>query len=256
MAKRKIVVANWKMNPLSYKEAEKLFIEVSKGVLNLKIKKTDLAICPPVIFLERLKKISKKIPFGVQNVFPGDIGAFTGELSVKMLVNLGIKYAILGHSERRAIGETNQEINKKIKSAISNGVIPVLCVGENVRDLEHEYLNFIKNQLLECLEGISKNSLSKIIIAYEPVWAIGALSTRSATPEESLEISIFIKKILTDKFGAKNIEDLRIIYGGSVHPENASSFLVEGKTDGFLAGRDSLNSKKFLDVITITENTK
>jgi triosephosphate isomerase len=162
----------------------------------------------------------------------------------------------LGHSERRTLGESNFDINRKIKSALSFKITPILCVGESVRDENHEYLNFIKTQVEECLLGITKISLSKIVIAYEPVWAIGKDAARVATPGEFLEISIFIKKILIDKFGKLATQDLRIIYGGSVHPENAASFLIEGKAQGFLPGRDSLNAKKFLEIIKITENTK
>lgn len=251
---KNIVIGNWKMNPLTLKEAEKLFADISKQVKSFR--KTDIVICPPFLYLEKLKKVSKKISLGAQNGYPGDVGASTGEISLKMLSSLDVKYVILGHSERRMLGEVNSDINRKIKSALSFGITPVLCVGESMRDENHEYLNFIKAQIEECLQGITKISLSKVIIAYEPVWAIGKDATRVATPAEFLEISIFIKKILTDKFGKLATQDLRIIYGGSVHPENAASFLVEGRADGFLPGRDSLNAKKFLEIIKITEGVK
>lgn len=174
-----------------------------------------------------------------------------------MLANLGLKYVILGHSERRNSlftgGESNADINKKVKAVLANGGTPILCIGESVRDGEHEYLNFIKTQLLESLESISKTAISSVIVAYEPVWAIGANANRSATPAEFLEMVIFIRKILSDKFGPKNIEDMRIVYGGSVHPDNALLFLEEGKADGFLVGRDSLDAKKFTEIIKIAE---
>ncbi|MEK7588523.1 MAG: triose-phosphate isomerase [Patescibacteria group bacterium] len=254
MSKKKIIIGNWKMNPLTLKEGEKLFADISKQVKIFK--KTELVICPPYLYLEKLKKISKKINLGAQNGYPGDVGASTGEVSLGMLNTLGVKYVILGHSERRMLGEVNADINKKIKSTLFYKMTPILCVGESTRDENHEYLNFIKTQIEECLQGLTKISLSQVVIAYEPVWAIGKDATRVATPAEFLEISIFIKKILSDKFGKLATEDLRIIYGGSVHPENALSFLVEGKAEGFLPGRDSLNVKKFLEIIKITENTK
>lgn len=253
---KKIVIGNWKMNPVSFVEANKIYKDIVKNLPTLK--KTEVVVCPPVVYLENLKKVSKKISLGVQNSSYVKSGAFTGELSAKMLSGVGAKYVILGHSERRSPaisgGENNELINKKVINAIAGGLIPVLCVGENVRDASLQYLGFIETQILECFEGVSKNALKKVIIAYEPIWAIGENATRSATPAEFLEISIFIKKILSDKYGAKNITELRIIYGGSVHPENALSFLMEGQADGFLPGRDSLKPKKFLEIIKIVED--
>ena len=249
---KKIIIGNWKMNPVNKKEAEKLYKDISKTVLN--IKKTEILACPPFIYLENLKKISKKILLGAQDAFYEESGAFTGEVSAKMLFNLGVKYVILGHSERRAKGENNSDINKKIKAVLSLGIIPIFCFGEPGRDENHEYLNFIKLQIEEGLNGVSKNIISKIIFAYEPVWAIGKSAVREATPEEFLEMNIFIKKILSDKFGAKTIEGIRIIYGGSAHPENVLGFLKEGQAQGFLLGRDSLDAKKFLQIIQIAEN--
>jgi len=254
MAKKKIVIGNWKMNPLSIKEGEKL---VSLFVKNLpKVKKTDIVFCPSYVLLALARRLSKKINLGAQNGFVGDVGAYTGEISFGMLRSLGVSYVILGHSERRALGETNTDINKKIKGALFSSVTPILCIGESVRDENHEYLNFVKTQLEESLQGITKNNLKEIIIAYEPVWAIGKNATRTATPEEFLEMSIFIKKVLTDKFGKPHVEQVRIIYGGSAHPENVLSFLKIGKAEGFLVGRDSLDVKKFLEIVTLTENEK
>lgn len=244
------------MNPVSLLDTEKIVLEINKNISN--VKKTEIVLCPPVLFLSNLKnkklKISTKVSIGAQNLFYGDVGAFTGEVSSKMLANIGINYAIIGHSERREMGEDNNLINKKIKSCLSSGLMPILCVGEKDRDADHEYLNFIKTQIEECLSGVSKNSLSKVVIAYEPVWAIGATATREATPEEFREIKIFIKKVLSDKFGAKSVGVVRIIYGGSVHPENTISFIREGHSDGFLVGRDSLNPKKFTQIINFTES--
>ncbi len=251
MSKR-IVIGNWKENPTSKKEAEKIFKQISKG----KWKGVDVVICPPSIYIEALRKISKRIILGIQNIFYENSGAFTGEIGGGMLYDIGARYSIIGHSERRAMGESNIDVNKKIKNAVYNGFIPILCVGESVRDNEHKYLFFIKEQIESALVGVSKTTLDKIIIAYEPIWAIGEKAIREATPSEFLEISIFMKRILSDKFGIKSIEGIRIIYGGSVHPENSVGFMVEGKADGFLVGRDSLNSKKFLEIINNTENAK
>ena len=239
------------MNPLTLKEAEKLFSGIVKDVSL--VKKTEIVICPPVLYLEKLKKISRKLALGVQDAFWGDIGAFTGEISAPMFYSLGVRYVILGHSERRALGENNDDVNKKIKSALPAGLRPILCVGESFRDPDHNYFNLIKTQLEEGLAGISKNSISKIIIAYEPVWAISTtIDRKDATPDDSREMAIFIRKILFDKFG-KEASQTRMLYGGSVNEKISEDFLKNGGVDGLLVGRASLDVKKFTRIIKICE---
>ena len=250
--KDKIIIGNWKMNPLTIKEAEKSFEDIKKSVSY--VRKTTIVICPPLLYLEKLKKISRKINLGAQNVFWGDVGAFTGEVSAEMLYNAGIKYVILGHSERRTLGETNELVNKKIKGSLSAGLTPVLCVGESMRDENHSYFNLVKTQLEECLNGVKKTFASKIIIAYEPIWAISStLNRHDATSVDSREMAIFIRKVLYDKFGAE-ASRIRIIYGGSVNEKDALDFLNNGGVDGLLSGRASLNAKKFAEIINIAEN--
>ena len=145
------------------------------------------------------------------------------------------------------------DINKKIKSSLASGLHTVLCVGESVRDENHEYFSFVQKQIEECLVGISKNSISKIIIAYEPIWAISSTPDRKdATPKDSEEMTIFIRKILSDKFG-KDASDVRIIYGGSVNEKDAEGFLKNGGVDGLLPGRASLDAKKFSEIVKICE---
>ena len=250
--KDKIIIGNWKMNPLTIKEAEKLFNDIKKSVSY--VRKTTIVICPPLLYLEKLKKISRKINLGAQDAFWGDVGAFTGEVSAEMLYNAGIKYVILGHSERRTLGETNELVNKKIKGSLSAGLTPVLCVGESMRDENHSYFNLVKTQLEECLNGVKKTFASKIIIAYEPIWAISStLNRHDATSVDSREMAIFIRKVLYDKFGAE-ASRIRIIYGGSVNEKDALDFLNNGGVDGLLSGRASLNAKKFAEIINIAEN--
>ncbi len=260
MEKKKIIVGNWKMNPITLKEAEKLFTNVAKNISTTKT--TEIVICPPFPYLEKLKKISlghsltggaRKISLGAQNAFYGEVGAFTGEVSAEMLYDIGARYVILGHSERRGMGENNNDINKKVKSALVAGLRPILCAGEGVRDPDHGYFNLVKIQLEECLSGISKNSFGKIIIAYEPIWAISSTPDRKdATSGDSMEMAIFIKKVLSDKFG-KDASGVRIIYGGSVNTKNAKDFLQNGGVDGLLPGNSSLDAKKFTDIIKICE---
>ncbi|MCX6752927.1 MAG: triose-phosphate isomerase [Candidatus Nomurabacteria bacterium] len=244
---KKIIIANWKMNPLSAKEA----IKIAKG--------TDLKgviLCAPTIYLKVIKKVIKKAKLGSQNVSVENplsgVGAFTGEVSAKMLYDIGSRYTIVGHSERRAMGETNQIINKKIKVLIDTAITPVLCIGEIERDENHEYLNIVKHQIEECLFGLNKNLLSKIIIAYEPVWAIGKNALREATPAEFLEMKIFTKKVLVNIFGDK-VEMPAMLYGGSVDEKNTRWFAIDGGADGFLVGRASLDPKKFKEIVKICE---
>jgi triosephosphate isomerase len=248
---KKLVIANWKMNPISSKDAEKLFLNISKSLPVLK--KTEVIICPPFLYLEKINKISKKINIGAQDAFAGSVGAYTGEVSVGMLSLVGVKYVILGHSERRVLGETNTDINKKIKGVLSLGLTPILCVGDKERDENHEYYNFVKIQIEECLNGIQKNLIEKVIIAYEPVWALSTTPGRKdATPADSHEMNIFIRKILVDKFGIKT-EMPKIIYGGSINEKNISNFLTNGDIEGVLIGGASLDPKKFLEIINLTE---
>jgi triosephosphate isomerase len=250
---KKIVIGNWKMHPSSLKEAESLFSGVSKSLS--KIKKTEVVICPPFVYLEKLKKLSKKINLGAQDSFFGEVGAFTGEISGEMLDNIGVKYVILGHSERRALGEDNVLINKKIKSVLSLGLKPILCVGESSRDESHEYFNIVKMQIVECLRGINKNFFPKIIIAYEPVWALSTtVNRKDATSLDAREMSIYIRKVLSDLSNPEIANKTRVIYGGSVNDRDAEDFLRNGGVDGVLPGKASLSVEKFTKIIQIAEN--
>ncbi|MEA3399140.1 MAG: triose-phosphate isomerase [Patescibacteria group bacterium] len=240
---KKLVIANWKMNPTTLKETNSLI----SGFLKYKFKKSNLIICPPFVFIPHIKnKISKskKIFLGAQDAFYENKGSSTGEISPKMLVDLKVEYVILGHSERRALGESNELINKKLLLALKNKLNPILCVGENKRDTDGFYLSYVKKQLHKCLKGVSKSKMKNVIIAYEPVWAVG--SDNEATSAEFTEMNIFIKKIISDIYDPKTAYSIKIIYGGSVHPKNVKSF---EDADGFLVGRDSLNVDKFEKIL-------
>lgn len=244
---RKIVVGNWKMNPISLKEARVIFNEIikkSKGLKNV-----DIVLCPPFPFLfigDKLK--NKNVHLGAQNVFEEIDGAYTGKVSPKMLSSLGVKYVIVGHSECRALGDTNKIINRKIITALKANLLPILCIGESTRDSDGFYLAFVKHQIIECLENVSKNQIKNIIIAYEPIWAIGEKALHEASKEEFIEIQIFIKKIIADLYDIKTATATKIIYGGSVHPVNSKEF-IEAGADGLLVGRDSLVPQKFSEII-------
>jgi len=194
---------------------------------------------------------------GAQNSFwnSGE-EARTGEVSPAMLRDIGAQYIILGHSERRALGETDEMVSKKINAALKEKLTVVLCVGESNRDEHGEYTKFIKNELKASLAEVSKKDLKNIIVAYEPIWAIGERATRAASPEDALEISILIRKILTDVFNTKEVMKVPILYGGSVSPKNAASFLTHGGADGLLVGRASLDTNKFSEILGSAENIK
>lgn len=239
----KLIIANWKMNPASEKEAEKLLIATSKKAKTLK--GLNLIVCPPFPFIYLFKKNKiTKITLGAQNSHKELEGSYTGEVSVGMLAGLGVKSIILGHGERRKLGESDEFINQKIITLLKNKITPVFCIGENQRDGDGNYLSFIEDQIKKGLNGISKSQTKNIIIAYEPLWAIGKNAEREAAPEEFVEIKIFIKKIISDLYDTKSAQGIKIIYGGSINSNNAKSFLEAG-ADGLLVGRDSINIKKF-----------
>ncbi len=252
---KKLIVANWKMNPKSQKEAEILFKNIAKGVKN--IKNTEIVVCLPFLFLFGIKKLkNKKIILGAQNVASEQSGAYTGEISSEMLYDAGVKYVIVGHSERRALGETNEIINKKLIQNLKSKLIPILCVGESVRSHDGFYLATVKEQLASCLVGIPKTQIKNIVIAYEPVWALSStIDRQDATPHDFEEMKIYIRKILTDIFGSVAISSIRILYGGSANKDNTLSFLRIG-ADGLLLGKASLDSKNFAKIVEIASTIK
>ncbi len=244
----KTIIANWKMNPVSIKEAEVLFKNIIKNQKDFK--NTDVIVCAPFIYLSSLSKIkSGSVKLGAQDSYYEDAGAYTGEISAKMLSTLKVKYCIVGHSERRAMGETNEACSKKVTALLKVGITPILCVGEKERYQSHEYLNIVKKQIEESLRGVPKNSLPKVVIAYEPVWAIGANAVREVTTSECQEMILYIKKVIATISSPVIAHSMKVIYGGSVHPQNALDLSINGNTDGFLVGRDSLDSKKFSAII-------
>lgn len=246
----KLIIANWKMNPQSKKEAEIIFKKISVSVKN--IKNTEVIVCMPFTYLSIKEKIkNKSIKLGSQDVFYEKEGSYTGEISASMLKDFGVEYVLIGHSERRVLGDTDEQVNKKILATLKSKMFPIFCIGERDRDTNGFYLSFIKQQIIEGLLNVPKPQMKNIVIAYEPIWAIGSSATRVATQSEFTEIRIFIKKIIADLYDVKTANSIRIIYGGSVNPLNAESFIKEGGADGLLVGRDSLNPKKFSAIINL-----
>ncbi len=246
--KKYTVVANWKMNPETLSKAQELSKGVEKGLK--KNSNTKVILCAPSVFLPILTvKKSKMISWGAQNMHWEKQGPYTGEISSKMVVGSGATYVILGHSERRALSETSDMVNKKILAALKSGLTPIVCIGERERDPQSNYLTTLKQQVIETFQKLPKASLKKIIVTYEPVWAISSHQVRPATPEESTEMVIFIKKILADMYGQQIVAGINFLYGGSVNPEDALSFIVHGNVSGLLVGHASLKAKTFLQII-------
>ncbi|MEK9161584.1 MAG: triose-phosphate isomerase, partial [Patescibacteria group bacterium] len=209
---KKIIVANWKMNPASLKEAKAIFDSAKKT--SSKLSKVETVICPPAIYLSELGRSMSKMKLGAQNVSVFDFeGAHTGEVSAKMLKNLGVKYAIIGHSERRKNGETNETINKKIGVALSSGLKVIFCVGEEKRDSDGKFAEVIETQISEGLKGFSDSFLKNLIIAYEPVWAIsGSVKSKADDPESAFKVAVLIRKTLMDFVGNEMARKIPIIY--------------------------------------------
>jgi triosephosphate isomerase len=234
-----LIIANWKCNPKSLEEARELLNKVVSGIAG-----EEVVICPPFNFLPSL--INEKVSFGAQNCFYKE-GAFTGEVAVSMLEDMGVSYVILGHSERRNIfKETNEEINLKLIKVLESKITPVLCIGEKSEDREEgRTFEVLSEQLDVCLNNVS--SPENIIIAYEPVWAIG--TGKFAGIKDIKEVKEFIKEFLAKKFNNEAAGKIRILYGGSVDSGNVHSYISEAQMDGVLVGGASLKADEFLELI-------
>lgn len=238
------------MYPKTLGEARRIFVQIKRVVKPSR--KVRTIICAPYPYLGALMTTRGNVALGAQNCFWEDDGARTGEVSPAMLASLGVSYVILGHSERRALGETNEDIARKARAAVGRGLSVILCVGEKARDEHGMYYAEVRDQLIGSLVGFPKGAVRRLIIAYEPVWAIGTKARRSATPADYREMSIHIRKHLTDLFGKKSAFRVPILYGGSVDDANAEGFLDSGGADGFLIGRVSLDPERFGNIIALT----
>jgi triosephosphate isomerase len=239
-----LVVANWKMNPETYKEAEKIY--AGSVVALKKASKVKVVLCLPYTWLTDFSHKEKKVvSFGAQDASIEVKGPHTGEVSPTMLTSSGVEYVILGHSERRALGETDELVSQKVSASLKTGLRVILCVGEKTRDLHGDYLLFLRHQIINSLNKIPKRYLKKLIVAYEPVWAIGKSDDEAMNVRDLHETSIFIKKALAEIYGPVEGMKIPILYGGSVSHKNAKDLLTLGEVQGLLVGRESLNPKKF-----------
>lgn len=243
-----LIVGNWKMNK-TIREAVELATKLKtelKGVTG-----REIVVCPPYIALFAVMEVVKdsNIKLGAQDVCWEKEGAFTGEVSPIMLFDVGCKYVIVGHSERRKyLNETDELINKKLKCAIKFGLIPILCIGETLEERESGLTyGVIKNQLINCLKDITSQEIEKIVIAYEPVWAIG--TGKTATPQQAEEAQSFIRNLLSQNYSSIISENIRILYGGSITPQNFPEIMAMENVDGGLVGGASLDPDSFIAIV-------
>lgn len=248
MSRKYFIAGNWKMNKTAA-EATALIdaIKAKVGSQN----KVDVAVCPPFTALDAASKAlaGSTIKLGAQNMHFEAHGAFTGEVAADMLKEFSCTYVILGHSERREyFKECNCLINKKVKAVLANGMKPILCVGEKLEEREAgKTLDIVSEQTVKGLEGISKEDAKNVVVAYEPVWAIG--TGKTATPAMAQEVHAAIRKVLADAFGADVADSIQILYGGSMKPENADALLAEKDIDGGLIGGAALKADSFVALI-------
>ncbi len=239
-----MLAGNWKMFK-TVAEAEAFAAAFKQAVAG--VNDRDILICPPAIHLDRLNKVfeGSNVSLGGQNLYWEDQGAFTGELSAPMLKSAGATYVLIGHSERRQyFGETNATVNQRVQAALKHGLMPVVCVGETLAQREAgQTLSLIETQVREGLEGIS----AEVLVAYEPVWAIG--TGKTATPAMAQEVHAGIKRVLKDMWGEAKAARTRILYGGSVKPDNIDELMRELDIEGVLVGGASLDVESFARIV-------
>ena len=245
---RKTVIAgNWKMNKTPSETKE--FMTAFKGMLP-KGRWCDVALCVPAVCIPAAVRAMRetRVGIGAENLNANPSGAYTGEISASMLTDAGCKYVIIGHSERRAMGETDQDVNAKVLAALEAGLIPIMCCGESLEQREAGITTeHIAKQIKMRLQNVPEDKIRKVIIAYEPIWAIG--TGRTATPEQAEEVCEGIRTVVRTLYSSKNARAISILYGGSMNEKNAFELLAQPDIDGGLIGGASLVPEKFVKII-------
>lgn len=251
--RKKIVAGNWKMN-LDYNEGLSLFSEIANMIKDEVTGNQQVVVCSPFIHLYSLAQLAKgysNVSIGAQNANQNESGAYTGEVSARMIKSVGAEYVILGHSERRQyFGEDNQLLAAKANMALKHDLIPIFCIGETLEERESDqYFEVIQKQLNEGIFGLSEPDFTKVVIAYEPVWAIG--TGKTATAEQAQEIHAFIRNAIAEKYNQQIADDTTILYGGSCNAKNAPELFAQPDIDGGLIGGASLKSRDFTDIVKV-----
>ena len=253
--KNKVVAGNWKMNK-TFPEAEELLVAIAEGLDDM-VLETEIIICPPFLYLEMAADIAEESNFyvGAQNMATEEKGAYTGEISAPMLKTAGVDFCIIGHSERRTLfAETNSDLQKKVNMSLLNDIIPIFCVGEQLAEREAgKHFEIVEKQLTDSLFHLDGKQFEQVMIAYEPVWAIGTGLT--ATPEQAQEMHAFIRSLVEKKYGTEQAYNTYILYGGSCNPQNALDLFTCKDVDGGLIGGASLNTEDFIAIINAAETS-
>ncbi len=248
--RKNIVAGNWKMNT-TLPEGVKLAEEVNNALKTVE-PKCDVIICVPFTHLFPVNNVidTKKLGLGAENCADHRSGAYTGEVSAPMVASTGAQYVILGHSERRQYyGETAETLKEKVRLALDNNLTPIFCIGEVLEQRENgTYFDVVKAQIEDALFNLSAEDFSKLILAYEPVWAIG--TGKTATDDQAQEIHAFIRKTIEDKYGKEVAENTSILYGGSCKPGNAKALFAKPDVDGGLIGGAALEAESFMGIVT------
>ena len=248
---KNIILANWKSNPATLKEAEDLFHFSCDACGDISTEKVETIICPPFVYLEKLSAVSSNVALGAQNMFWEKIaGPYTGEITPDILKNLSVQYVLIGHSERRYnLGETDTMVNKKIKAALDIGITPVVLIGE--KEKKDDGSQIIENQLTMVLDGLSADQVSKTILVYEPIWAVSTGNNSEAdTPEHTLDTLGTIKNVIFSAYRLRP-DSYKILYGGSINEKNVADFLSHDEINGAVIGGASLRKNEFANIIKI-----
>ena len=249
--RKQIVAGNWKMNK-TFSEAETLITEIAEALDDVDLKDAVVVLCPPALYLEMATDVAFESNFkvGAQNVYPADSGAFTGEISPLMLKELNVSYCIIGHSERRKyFSETNDFLQQKVDALLKHDICPIFCCGEVLPEREaNQHFEVVKKQVTDSLFHLPVASFNNVVIAYEPVWAIGTGVT--ASKEQAQEMHAFIRGLIAAKYDKKTADATTILYGGSCNGKNARELFAQPDVDGGLIGGASLKAEEFLQIAT------
>lgn len=247
--RRNIVAGNWKSNE-TFNQADDLINDIAEGLRAFDSTDVDVIVCPPFPYLELVQDAAEDVEFfvGAQNVSKFDNGAYTGEVSAQMLQSMNVDYCIVGHSERRKyFFETNQDVAEKVNKLLAVDITPIVCVGESLEDREAgKHFDVIREQVSQGLFHLSAETMEKVIIAYEPVWAIG--TGKTATKEQAQEIHAFIRNMLAEKYSDDTAQEISILYGGSCNAKNAKELFAQQDVDGGLIGGASLKAADFIEI--------
>ena len=251
--RKKIVAGNWKMN-LNFEDGVSLFSEIVNMVKDEIVGNQEVIVCTPFIHLSTVAKLSenvKNVHIGSQNIHQAESGAYTGEVSASQIISVGVEYVILGHSERRAyFGESDSLLAEKVNAALKHDLKPIFCIGETKEERESgKFFEIIKTQLTDGVFHLSKEEFAKVVLAYEPVWAIGTGLT--ASPEQAQEVHAFIRETIAKHYDEVTAEATTILYGGSCNPSNAPTLFSQKDIDGGLIGGASLKSRDFLEIVKV-----